>query len=106
MRRTFLFLTLLIMAAGLVRAQPVKGYDVHYYNATIRLDRAHDSLWGHVTMTATADSTISQILQYVKYLVIDSVFVNNVLDSVQYGDTTSGPYYVIPRSPITSGSQF
>jgi aminopeptidase N len=106
MKRTFLFLTLLIMAAGLVRAQPVKGYDVHYYNATVKLDRAEDSLWGQVTMTATADSTISQVLQYVKYLVIDSVFVNNTRDSVQYGDTTSGTYYVISQSPITSGSQF
>ena len=94
------------MAVGLLRAQPEKGYDVHYYNANIRLDRLQDSLWGQVTMAATADSSISQILQYVKYLVIDSVFVNNVRDSILYGDTTSGEYFVIPQSPIALGSQF
>jgi aminopeptidase N len=101
-----LFLTLLGIGGSIVRAQPVKGYDVTYYNATIRLDRADDSLWGQVTMTARADSDISQVLQYVKYLVIDSLFVNNVRASVQFGDTTSGTYYVIPQSPITNGSQF
>jgi aminopeptidase N len=94
------------MASGVVRAQPVKGYDVTYYNATVRLDRADDSLWGQVTMTATADSTISQVLQYVKYLVIDSVFVNNIRAAVQGVDTQSGEYFVNPQSGIVNGSQF
>ncbi len=97
---------LLPMAGGIVRAQPVKGYDVKYYNATVKLDRLEDSLWGQVTMTAVTDSSISQILQYEKYLVIDSIFVNNVRATVQYGDTTSGTYYVLPQTPLSSGSLF
>ena len=105
-KSAFVILTFVAMTGGILRAQPAKGYDVHYYNATIRLDRSQDSLWGQVTMSATADSSISQILQFVKYLVLDSVFVNNVPASIQHGDTTSGEYFVIPQTPVTSGSQF
>ena len=94
MKAVLSFLLLFVVAAGVLRAQPQKGYDVHYYNATVKLDRAQDSLWGNVTMTATADSSISQILQYIKYLTIDSVFVNNVRANIQYGDTQSGEYFV------------
>ncbi len=106
MKSAILFLTLVVLASGVVRAQPQKGYDVHYYNATVKLDRATDSLWGQVTMMATADSTISQILQYRKYLTLDSVFVNNVLAGFQITDTGSGAYVVLPSSAIQSGSQF
>ncbi len=109
MKRTFLFLTLLLMAAGLVRAQPQKGYDVTYYNATVRLDRLEDSLWGQVTMTATADSTIMQILQYIKYLTIDSIFVNGTKSAISVVDTQSGEYLVgVPTflGFIPSGSRF
>src|ERR1700733_7193374 len=60
-------------AVGIVRAQPVKGYDVTYYNAPVKLDRLTDSLWGQGTMSATVQDSILGILQYEKYLVIDSV---------------------------------
>jgi len=97
------------MTGGIVRAQPQKGYDVHYYNATIQLDRAEDSLWGQVTMTAAADSSILQILQYIKYLTIDSVFVNGTKSAISIVDTQSGEYFVgVPTflGFIPKGSQF
>ena len=50
-----------------VFAQPIKGYDVLYYNASIKLDRSKDSLAGIVAMTARADSSILRILQHAKY---------------------------------------
>jgi len=106
MKSAFAILAFVAMSAGILRAQPAKGYDVHYYNATIQLDRIEDSLRGQVTMMATADSSISQILQYVKYLRIDSVFVNNVRAGIQYGDTISGEYFVVPQSLVVSGSGF
>ncbi|MFI5201927.1 MAG: M1 family aminopeptidase [Candidatus Kapaibacterium sp.] len=106
MKSVFAIFLLVAMTSSILRAQPEKGYDVHYYNATIQLDRAQDSLWGQVTMTATAEDSIVGILQHEKYLVIDTVFVNNIPASVQYGDTTSGEYFVIPQTPVVSGSQF
>jgi hypothetical protein len=108
-KSAFIFLTLFFVAAGIIRAQPEKGYDVHYYNATIQLDRADDSLWGQVTMMATADSSIFQILQYIKYLTIDSVFVNGLKSAISVVDTQSGEYLVaVPTflSFIPAGSQF
>ena len=94
------------MASGVVRAQPQKGYDVHYYNATVRLDRAHDSIWGQVAMMATADSTIATVLQHAKYLTIDSVFVNGSRAQVSWQDTAMGIYYDIPANSIVSGASF
>jgi aminopeptidase N len=97
---------LLLAVAGVVRAQPQKGYDVHYYNATVRLDRTHDSIWGQVTMMATADSTITTILQHAKYLSIDSVFVNGTRGQISWQDTAMGIYYDIPSSSLQSGTSF
>ena len=34
------------------------------------------------------------------------MFVNNVRANIQYGDTQSGEYFVIPQSAIINGSQF
>ncbi|HEY3875856.1 MAG TPA: M1 family metallopeptidase, partial [Candidatus Kapabacteria bacterium] len=98
-----------VFCSPVLRAQPEKGYDVHYYNATVRLDRAQDSLWGQVTMTATATTTIRQVLQYIKYLTIDSVFLNNVKTGITIGDTQSGEYFIgVPTffSLIPEGSTF
>ncbi len=92
--------------ADILPAQPAKGYDVHYYNANVRLERTEDSLWGDVTMRATADSNISQILQFAKYLTIDSVFVNNQRASILPSDTTPGAYFVLAPISISAGSQF
>ncbi|HEX5315717.1 MAG TPA: M1 family aminopeptidase, partial [Candidatus Kapabacteria bacterium] len=95
------------MSGGIIRAQPQKGYDVHYYNATIQLDRLSDSMWGQVTMMATAVDSIVGILQQEKFLVLDSVFLNGVRTDVGWSpDTTDGSYSVAPSTLIPAGSQF
>ena len=108
--RSFLLLLILNFRAfappAVVNAQPVKGYNVLYYNATITLDRLADSLAGVQTMTGKTDSPISQILQHVKYLTIDSVFVNDIPASVSWQDTAMGIYYVLPRSTLPAHQTF
>ncbi len=84
-------------------AQPAKGYDVISYNATVTLEPAVDSLFGEVTMQARMDDTasIGGVLQYAKFLTIDSVFVNGsrasfTFDSTaMFDDSSSGAYQVI-----------
>jgi aminopeptidase N len=82
-----------------------KGYDVTYYNAYIHLYRTQDSLAGIVTMQATADSNISQILQMRKYLAVDSIFVNGSAASMTQPDT-NGSCFVNIQNPIPKGTQF
>ena len=95
------------LAVGVIRAQPVKGYDVKYYNATIRLDRAADSIFGDVTMGAHADSAITSVLQFAKYLTIDSVYImGGVRSSISWIDTSTGQYVVAFPSAIAPGTAF
>ncbi len=101
-----LTLAAICVASNVLRAQPQKGYDVHYYNATIRLDRAEDSLWGQVTMMATVEDSIVGILQFEKYLVLDSVFLNGVRTNFAYAmDTSAGAYIVADTTLFVPGSQ-
>ncbi len=86
---------------------PAKGYDVNYYNATLWLDRAKDSLSGKVEMTATSMGQLSQILQHAKNLTIDSVFVDGVRASTVIIDTLSGAYNIIGYpANYHNGSEF
>jgi aminopeptidase N len=86
-----LFLALAAISSPL-RAQPDKGYDVISYDATITLDRQTDSIVGVVKMTARADSAITAIVQYAKYLQIDRTFVGGRPAIVTVLDTLSGRY--------------
>ena len=105
--RLISLLLVLILCPGLqALGQPVKGYDVLYYDASIKLDRSADSLAGRVMMTARADSSILQILQHAKYLTIDSIFVNGIPASVSWQDTAMGIYYALPHSALPSGRNF
>jgi len=92
------------LGVGNILAQS-KGYDVTYYNAYVHLFRTQDSLAGVVTMQATADSNIPQILQMRKYIAIDSVIVNGTRASMTQPDT-SGNYFVTVQNPILKGAQF
>ncbi len=102
------FVPLLTFPISLVIAQPSKGYDVISYDATVKLDRTTDSLWGVVSMTARATDTCSAILQHAKYLTIDSVIASNSGSRVpiQWLDTASGAYNVIPVSGFVAGQTF
>ncbi len=74
---------------------PTKGYDVTYYNATIWLNRAQNTISGYVAMTATSMGDLPEILQYARFLQIDSVFVDGVRSSTKAVDTSTGAYSVI-----------
>ena len=82
------------------------AYHPYWYEATVKLDRAHDSLSGVITMHAYVLAPASQIIQHAKYLSIDSVFVNGKPATVVWQDTTSGAYIVKPASVIPSPSWF
>ena len=97
----------LLVHANRSTAQPAKGYDVISYNATIRLDRQTDSLFGTVTMQGlvNGDTAItSGVLQYAKFLTIDSTFVNGQKCPVFFDDSSSGEYHVSAR--IAPGEPF
>ena len=85
---------------------PAKGYDVKSYNATIWLNRQKDSISGWVEMSAVAMGGLPQILQHVKFLQIDSVFVDGKRATITSADSSGA--YDITGYPNTyqSGSYF
>ena len=82
-----------------------KGFDVTYYDAHITLDRALDQIQGEVTMRATAQTDLSNILQHARFLNIDSVRLNGTLCSYRILDS-SGEYFVVAATPIPNGQVF
>ncbi len=93
----FLFcITLLLtqFGVGSTFAQD-KGYDVKSYNLQLKIDKQKNYLEGSVVMHIVTTSELDSVLQHVKALVIDSVFVNGAKASYQITDTTSGTYKVI-----------
>src|SRR5438309_3962185 len=101
-RSIFAIFFVLCGTTSLIRAQADKGYDVISYNATVKLDRQTDSIFGMVTMTARSTADINDILQQAKYLSVDSIFVNGTRTSKAIIDTLSGSYIVHSTSIIPS----
>jgi aminopeptidase N len=110
MKKHCVLLFIALLCAARVSAQiPDKGYKVISYNATVKLDRQADSMWGVVTMTGRASESLPDILQHALYILVDSVFVNGskatiapVLDS----GAMWGAYSVQPTSAIDSNALF
>src|SRR5579872_273699 len=103
LRFTRFFVAIVITAAASTASKaqntdipliPTKGYDVHYYKTSIRLYPIQDSLSGVVEMTATSLGQLTEILQYAKFLSIDSVFVDGNRSLINVTDTVSGAYNV------------
>lgn len=95
-----LFLTLFV--AGSTVAQD-KGYDVKSYNLRLTIDKQKNYLEGNVAMHIVTTSEIDTVLQHLKALTIDSVFVNGVKASYQITDVTSGAYKVLGFAKLYSG---
>src|SRR5439155_19548076 len=85
-----------------------KGYHVLKYDITDTLDRQTDSIWGHVTMTAQSTSALSDIIQFQKYLTIDSIRPHNVATHAPFvtTDTTTGEYHVHLSKTDERGTYF
>ncbi|MBS1904890.1 MAG: M1 family metallopeptidase [Bacteroidetes bacterium] len=95
-----------ILATVPVRAQD-KGYDVTQYDATLTIERARNFLAGHVTMKAVATTdSLSAILQHLKGLTIDSIFVGSLKAGLTQRDSTDGSYFVTGFTPIALHSAF
>jgi aminopeptidase N len=103
----WLFAFVCLLCAATANAQPASGYHVLSYDATVKLDRLHDSLYGYVAMTARADSNIFEVLQHAKYIKIDSVFLRGqTLTVISPFDTASGSYWLFGATKILSGDTF
>ncbi|MDP4198262.1 MAG: M1 family aminopeptidase [Bacteroidota bacterium] len=88
---------------------PAKGYHAISYNATVKLDRQADSLWGVVTMTGRTSESLTGIRQYALYIQVDSVFVNGSRAVVRVLPDSSlmyGGYFALSPSAIDSGNLF
>lgn len=82
------------IASAQMSAPPPTGYDVHSYNATIRLDRILNTISGEVEMTAMSLGDLPKILQHAKFLSIDSVFVDGARSQIKVTDSISGSYII------------
>lgn len=83
-----------------------KGYDVNSYFVNLDINRQENYINGAVEMNATAQRPLAEILQHLKSLTIDSVFVNGDRASVIMLDTLFGSYNVVPPSQLSADSQF
>src|SRR5690348_14397866 len=82
-----------------------KGYDVISYDVTLSIDRQNNILQGVAEMTGRSTAQLTTILQHLKSLTIDSVFVGSTQSSTSIADPT-GEYKITNFSPISSGSIF
>lgn len=102
----------LIVLSHLVLTLPAigqeKGYDALKYSGRIELDRTNTQISGVVTMHAavTRATTLPKVLQHLKYLAIDSVFVQGVRATIEILDTSSGAYNVIPDPSVVLSTYF
>lgn len=107
MRNLLTVLSLLCsIPVAVAQGQPPKGYDCTHMTGTIYLDRATTSLSGQVTMTGVVTTAvpITRILQHLKFLEIDSVFVSGVRATYEVIDSVAGAYHVlVPESLQVAG---
>jgi aminopeptidase N len=82
-----------------------KGYDVISYDVTISLDRQNNTIKGVAEMSAKSTAGLSSILQHLKSLSIDSVFVGSSRASLSVVDST-GEYQITNFPTLSPGSIF
>ena len=86
------FLTLFAVSSTFAQD---KGYDVKSYDLHLKIDKQKNYLEGNVAMRIVTTSELDTVLQHLKALIIDSVFVNGAKASYQITDAISGTYKVI-----------